>query len=490
MKSLLKVLVPLALLALMMLSTTMGLLLKLFVDFISLGYSQSGTVLLLLFLLLVFLTEPLNSPWRKEWNKFFLIGVLVLLLFGLVEKILFTRAVGLPLDGWAAACFDGDYATTRIYDMREPMAAVSFLSFVIDEFSQGAFFRPYLPGWLLALHFLVLAAVSVTGFLMVHHFTEKESTEKTVCLTFCVFALLKVTLDGGIFSPEVGVPIPFILGLLYGPRGARVGMAACLVYVSLTLWLAGSEQLSYNVLKALGGLLLLEAPLLWDRARTSEVRHWYLVAALYFAILLSLPWLQWRIAPYAQKPPFTLGTLLYGWTPLGPGRELLIFSPKVLTNFKGSPIQLTGSQLGQTQLGYTARVVSETTPMQICDMFGLILSRSPINWEEQPLFFDLRGKISKPPGPWPTSPFVVRYAVEPGPVSTRVVLQMRPGCRLPQAIDALPPGASVIKNFSSGMKAPEGVKWRRGPGAPLRQPAQAAKPSPGQPAKSQTPATR
>jgi hypothetical protein len=484
-KAALKPLIPFFLLVGALISTTFMLCVKSMVDFVSHGYGPLETYLVLLFVLAILATSPLASPWRKEWNPVFLGGIGLLNLLALIERAIFTHKAGLPMDSWAGVVLDGRYTTTRLIDIHEPMAAVSWvLSRVYPDADSGYSLVALLPGWLLFLHFLCLSAVTVIALMMVHEFAHRESTEKTICLSLCVVAMLKASIEGGPLLPEMAVPLPFLCGLLFGPKAARIGLAVAAVYLPYTLWWSGSQQFAYQGLKALGGFLFLEAPLLWEHARQSQARHWYLVVALYGAILLSLPWMQYRAAAYTRQPPFTLGTLLYGYEPLGTGKEITIFSDRDLVNFQGSPIDIQAVWRGQKLRAYRAKVNRATTPMEICDLFGLNLWWTPVTWFEGIAYYELKGQFPKPSKGWPSSGMVTEYQVAKEGDGTVIVFGIRGGGRLVCAVDALPPGRSILtayRTYNSRPRMPG--QWHSGPGGAGRAviPVQASAGSPAAP---------
>jgi hypothetical protein len=456
------------LLAAVLLSPTLLLLLKAEIDFLCMGFSGAKTVMLLAFLSLVFAAHAVPSPWRPRWNVSVLLGVALLQGVALQERALFTAKAGVPLDSWQSVVLNGRYTTSSLSHMHEPKACLAWLTGYRGQgFDSGFVFLPWLPSPMLMAHALLLLLVAGLATVAVHHFSRSHGTGPTVCLALAVFAMVKNTVDGGFLSQEAVVPIPFVLGLWYGRRGAYLGIALSALYLPLTLWYLSPGQMAFNLIKVLGAYLLLLLPLGLSSAQTSGRRLAGIAGSL---LLLSLPWLQAAAVRYARQPPFAIGTLVYAYTPLLPGRELSVMAWGPLPNLEGAPVQVTSLWKGQGMLAYRARVTRATTPMELCRRFGLNVSWQPVVWYRKLAYFTFQGRFLEPlPAGWPSSEMVVEYGVEERPGdSTRIVLGMRGGGRLNSAYDALPPGPLVITDYNIATTRPAGVVWRPGPGAAPR----------------------
>ena len=458
-------LVPAILLGIALLSTRFALYLKLWVDYLAMGFSDSKTFVLLLFLTLLLACRKLPSPWRASWNVAFPVGILLLWLIALVERYLFVRTLG-P-GAWSrfqAAVSGGRFSTTRLAHLHEPKACLAWLTgYRGTELDSGFQFLPYLPSSLLAVQLLLVGLVVIVAFLASHHLGKTETVEAQVCLAMGVFAMTKATLDGGPFSTESWVPVFFVLGLLFDQTGAKVGAALAVVFLPFSVWLFGGEW-GYGVLKILGGFLVLGAPLLWRQMREAGSTRGYLVAVAYLGVLLTLPWLQYRLYDFAKKPPFTQGTIVYASTVLVTGEELSIFSPTPAKAPAGAAYEIVATWKGNSFYILRAKVLRPVTPREICDELGLNVNWHPVNWFRGLIYYDFVGTFSRPlPTDWPASQQVVAYATEEVGPLTRIHLCLRGGGDLTAGFDALPLQNFVVTDFrwTSGQR-PQ-LKWKPGP---------------------------
>ncbi len=466
MKFVLKPLAVLALLGLVASNTTALLLLKTQVDFLSMGFSGGKTFLLLAFLFALFATERLPLPWRTSWNWLLFPGVGLLHLIGLVERYLFWSPLGEPWRAYQAAISDGRYSSTRLAHLHEPKACMAWLlGYRGTGFDSGFQFLPYFPTWLLAGQAALLLLTAAVGFMVVHHYQRQNSTAKTLTLALSVFAFVKVSVDGGPFSTEAIVPLFFLLGCLYGGRGVKLGALLTLVVLPFDLWLFGGS-LGFQVGKAVGGYMLLCAPLLWEEARERESLGGLFAVVGYCGLLLVLPWLFFRPGTVVSRPPYAQGTLAYSYTALTPGSTAYIFSPGELQGLEKvglQPVEVW-KELGMQVC--RATVVRETKPGEIARAFGLNISWQPVTWFPRPIYHDMTGTFPKePPAGWPRSKMVLAYKWQPledGRV--RIQLALQGGGLANAAYACLPEGNFVATRYSYSERQPNMKDWIHGPG--------------------------
>lgn len=460
----LRALLPFLLLVGALKSTTLALGLKLFVDAIAIGYSPAKTVVLLVFLCAVFWSAWMPALWRPGWNVWLVTGIVALHLTAFAERWLFVTKAGLPLNSYAVVVLDGRYTVTRLVHMHECKAVVAWLTrYRGSGFDSGFPFLPYFPGWLLAAHAVVLLAVTLMAFMAVQGFAVRKSTGETVCLALTVFALIKSSIDGGPLTPETAIPLPFLLGLLFGRRGWKWGGGLSLLYVPITFYFLGREQFDFNALKALGAYLLLSAPLLLERRREASVKRTLLLATAYTALMASLPWLQFKLVSYAQQPPFTVATLAYAYTPIPAGSEFTISDFRPLS-FPPDLVEVVERWKGGEIFTYRVKALRDTTPLELAELFHLNIAWRPIKLTNELTYIRLVGYFPEPPPNWPSSELVTEYQrFRQGDGRTNITFAFRGGGDLTPAIDALPEGRAVVTGWVLLPMRPRGP-WRPGPG--------------------------
>lgn len=433
-------------------------------DFLGIGASWSVTGLPLIFLLIVFASEPLKLPWRDSWKPLLPAGLLLLHLMGLLERYLLCRKAGLPLTQSLTVAHDGRFAISSPTAAQEGQAVLGWLAgWVGQEQTPGSLFVPLFPGWLLALHAVLLSVVLVVALLALHHEQKSMPVEWVVSLTWSVYALLWSALSGGPFSPPALVALPLCLGMLLGERASRVGWAISLVALCASLWMAGSAWSSL-LLQALGGLLVLLSPLFLERWRHSRGRVWLLAAVTSWSVVLVLPWLQLRVAPWLAKPPHTQGLIHYSQRTLLPGGLFFILGPQGLKDPAGGELSIVDTLRGQNLAVYRAKLNVKKGIPELAKLYDLDLATHPIIWKVTPAYVRITGRFPKP-FPKLTSEMVLGYRLEEkGELSTlHMTLQGNGG--LATAIDALPKGTMVLGDIVWTETFPTDFRgWRTGAG--------------------------
>ena len=443
-------LLPGLLLVVSLRSTVVMLVTKSYVDLLCIGYSFSKTALLLLFLTLLGLFQACPSPWGKRWNVSFFVGLGTLHVLALIEHTLFVRSVQQPWWSSLILVDNGQFTTTKPAHLHEPKAALAWLTgYQGSDLDNGAGFLPHLPTPLLAFHALVIIAVAIIGFLMVHHHFRTQSGWRSLSLALAVFATAKGSLDGGPLSTESLLSLFFVLGLVSDDR-QRLRTPALLFAVAAlgsSLLLFGGDP-GFGFLKLAGGFALLSAPLFlerYGRAPSLKLLSWSL---LILTLGASVPFLQYLCSPQARKPPYPLGMLVYLRQPLEAGDVVFLHHRIPLSVTESSPFQLLRTYRGNRLDTSQVRLNAPTTPEELSGGLGLNLHHYPVTWSTARVRYQFTGPLTTSDlQRWTKSEHVVADQVEESQGQTRLNLTLQGSPTLAVAFDSLPPGNFVLTSL-------------------------------------------
>lgn len=439
------------------------LVVKSYVDLLSMGYSFSKTALLLLFLTVLAGSRSVPTFWRPQADRFLIFGLLLLHGLALIEHWLFVRAVDLPWSAQLMAVDNGRFTTTSPLHLHEPKAALAWLTgYQGDQWDSAFAFLPYLPKALVALHAVLILAMALAGFFSVQQFSKHRAKGATLSLALAVFAAIKASVDGGPLSPEAILPLPWILGLLYGDRWLRISGALTVPALALSLWAFGGDPL-FAAFKLLGAVGLLSTPLAWDLHKSGRSVVPVTLAA---ALTLSAPWLAFALSPRAQHPPMALGTLRYLHHRLEAGKTAFLHHREPLPRQENLPYTVVRSARADTLVISEITLSRSTTTRELLEGVPNNPQHHPVTWAPGYQGFEFEGRFPNSAlDNWTPNSFVNDFRVEKLQGNrTRISLSLKPGATIAVAVDSLPKGNFVLSRVRNAQLDTDGKLMRNRPG--------------------------
>ena len=416
---------------------------KFFVDSISYGYSGAKTKLILLYLLGLIWLSRLPSLWRKDWNLRYVIALFILHAVAAANQLVYSQKFNLDPFRRTLLVTEGQFTSTGMLHIHAAKIPAAFVTRYSGEgFDSGSPFLQVFPLWWTALHTLFFLAVAVLSFLVVHERQKAWGWGKTLSLALSVFVLTKGGIDGGPFSDSVLAALPFVGGLLFGRRGARIGLA--LTVLGLVPHLTQGDAFMRTSRDVLGTACALSLPLLCDRSCRAAKGLRVVAAVACLAVVVGVPVHKFKSYRFFQKPPHALGTLVYGSTSVHPGDIVRVISPVDLTGRATDLVEIQGSIKGRRLAIYHLEVVRETTLFDISRQLEVPLFRLAVSIDPNPVQIEISGPFDLPPtNQWFNSDVIQSFDIQTSPNHTRLILTLVPGGSKNMAVDILPEGLFV-----------------------------------------------
>lgn len=369
--------VCLALLALTPFSLELSLSLKLFIDTLTVGISNTKTYLFLAYLgiCLTLLSFSTSENIRKT-KKLKILGALILLLHtvAVLEQISFTHRLGVPANRILIVYQDYDYAKTSLSHIHVGKAVLGqWFSGANHSFDGGTAFLEFFPRPLLVVHFFLLLGTAMWSLQAIRDEVPGFRGWERSTLVLSLFILMETSIDGGPFSSQTIPATALYLTLVFDRRPLIVGSATLglLLGMSWLTWPLAAENLlrSFTALASIG----LAGSLFSLRSRKLKSAS---VIALVVVSVLSGHLLN-RVSPRVQAVGTAYNTVLYALTSIAPNQAVEVVSLTPLSSDDAFE-KLRESRVGPFVLT-KLRCLEAGTVLGICRRFSLNIARKPVN---------------------------------------------------------------------------------------------------------------
>lgn len=403
---------------------------KLVVDSFAISLSGAKVRLLLLSLGLLSFLMLFPPLWNKKWTPAFLLGLALLYCLPVAEHLYFCHKTDLPLVPRTVCLSEGMMSATRLQHIHESKVALATLfDYTGQSFEMGRSFLPVFPAGLRWFHAALFLIVSVAGFLCAQGYARRGSLWSSLSFVLVTFTMVKNSVDGGPLDTQTLAAFPFFLYFL--GYSARRGAALSLGLLGLNFVLSGPAYFWVDAWRFATAAIVFALPLLWGRAHTSRKYLFGLVAGL--AILILLPGLQYFQAVENNRLPTTPSVLRYAFQPLEAGWTVTLISAADLSQVPTKDYEVTEQRVGDQVRMSRVKLLRPSTPLELCDIYGLNITRRPVEWYQGPVYMVIEGSQPLPrERAWRESPLITGYLEE----EKRLVLEMYPGGGINTATDA------------------------------------------------------
>lgn len=358
------------------LSLEFALSVKLLIDTLTVGISNTKTYLFLAYLgcclALLATSEEHGSGATGSLRR---LGGLILVLHLIVvaEQLSFSERLGTPVRTPLLVYQDYDYAKTSLAHVHVGKAVLGqWFAGANHTFDGGTAFLPFFPrGWLI-FHFLLLSATGLFALRAVHRELPGFAKWEQAMILLCLFILLETTIDGGPLSSQGIVAGLLYLALVFRWPRARlmvVGLSLMLLMIWATWPLVGE-----NLLRS--GTALLVIGLLGFCFYTT--RRSLQIVSLFGVVLTAVGsgWLLNLVSPRVQAVGTGYNTVLYGMTTLVPNQAFHV------TSLSSLVAQEDHEALGEETVGpffvTKLRTKKATTILAVCRAYSLNMARKPV----------------------------------------------------------------------------------------------------------------
>lgn len=399
----------LALLALAPFSLELSLSLKLFIDTLTVGISNTKTYLFLAYLgVCLTLSSFSTGENARERKKLKVLGTLILLLHVVVvlEQVFFTHRLGMPVNQTLIVYQDYDYAKTSLSHIHVGKAVLGqWFSGPNHTFDGGTAFLEFFPRPLLVAHFLLLLGTAIWSLRAIRDEVSGFRGWERSTLLLSIFILMETSFDGGPFSSQAIPATALYLRLVFGYRPLSVGLTTLCLLLGMC-WLAWPLA-AENLLRSLTALAVigLAGALFASRGPGLKLLSVFAIAvvSVLSGYLLNL------ISPRVRTVGTAYNIAAYALTSIAPNQAVEVVSLRPLPSDEAFE-KLRESRVGPFVLS-KLRCIKANTILGICRRFSLNIARKPVNESPGPRLF-IATRLSEKEEPPKFEP--VRYLAPEG----------------------------------------------------------------------------
>lgn len=427
---------------------------KLVVD--SFAISLSGAKVRLLFLSLSLLSLLMIFPplWSKKWTPAFLVGLALLYCLPVAEHLYFCQKTDLPILPRTVCLSDGMMSATRLQHIHESKVALATLfDYTGQSFEMGRSFLAVFPAGLRWCHAALFLLVSIAGFLCAQGYARRGRLWASISFALVTFSMVKNSVDGGPLDTQTLAAFPFFLHFL--GYSAKRGAIISLSLLGLNFVLSGIAYFWVDAWRFATATIVFALPLLWSRAHAS--RKYLLGCLAGMSLLVLLPALQYLQVVENNRLPTTPSVLRYAFQPLEEGWTVTLISGHDLSGVLTKDSTVEETHVGDQVRMSRVKLLRRSTPLELCDVYRLNITRRPVEWYQGPVYMVIEGHQPLPEDrSWRTSPLVTGYLEE----ENRLVLEMYPGGTINTATDAFGPSLYGAETFRLQYEKPPG-DWKK-----------------------------
>lgn len=376
-------LISLVLLLLAPFSLELSIVLKLFIDTLTVGISNTKTYLFLGYLtvslaLLHNRAEP--APQKRTKNLrtlgYLLAGLHVMVV---LEQLYFTQHLGLPPTEILVVYQDYDFAKTSLSHIHVGKAVLGqWLVGANYKFDGGTAFVPFFPRPMLLFHFCFLTATALWALKAMYRDLPSFEKSEQATLILALFVLTETTIDGGPFSSQTLPALVVYLRLVFRCPLPVLGLVTVSI-LSITAWLT-PPLVAENALRALTALaVFMIVNSTFRKSDFPRLLGFCLSLGLISGYLLNV------VSPRTQNVGTAYNILRYGLTDIRPNQTIEVVGLQALAH---SPAfdHLSENRVGPFVIT-KLRSRKNTTIFRICREFSLTIARKPVNTNPLPRRF-------------------------------------------------------------------------------------------------------